>query len=572
MCKAGFQTPFGRLIRLFLGRILHGGGDEELDSSAGLVLSLLSLPGGFYSIFLLEKYSTLYQWMLGAHLADPLASALPDEYFFIVLSMAVTGIVAVWRWDSIFPDRRDYANLVPLPLPTRNIFIANLAAILFLAGLLAIDVNAFSAFLFPFAISASEQTFSFFGQFVGIHWFVVGLASIFSFFAIFLVVGLLMVAMPYAAFRRTSLYARASIMLVLVTMLSTSFAVPAMVRQSPKGIVRFLPPVWFLGLCQTMRGKATPSLAAFGRLALASSGMLILATGMVYAISYRRCFVRIPEVADKGPSNDSVLLRRIFRALDRTILNTPFQRAGYRFVIKTLLRSQQHALILGGFTALGIVTASQFLFASYNARETAIQTSLTPGVLAIPLILSYCILLGVRFSFDIPTDLQANWIFRLSIGKTTHECIPMAMRVMASLTIPWIFAIVLPIYAYTWGWRAGLLETAVTALWSLLLSEILLLNFRKVPFTCTPPPFRASSIVKVLSYLLGFFVFVVMTSHLVYWSLLSPISTLALVAIALGLWGILSRLRQEIQEIDKELIFEDAGPAAFDLLELGRGT
>lgn len=146
------------------------------------------------------------------------------------------------------------------------------------------------------------------------------------------------------------------------------------------------------------------------------------------------------------------------------------------------------------------------------------------------------------------------------------------MRAMGSLTIPWVCAIVLPIYTYIWGWRAGLLETAVTTLWSLLLSEILLLNFRKVPFTCSPPPFRASSIVLVFSYLLGFFVFVVMTSHLVYWSLLSPVLTLALMTIALGAWSILSRLRRGIPEIDKELIFEDAGPAAFDLLNLGRGT
>jgi hypothetical protein len=95
----------------------------------GLVLSLLALPGGFYSIFLLEKYSTLLQWMRGQHDFDPLAAALPDEYFFIVLSMTVTGVVAVWRWDSIFPDRRDYSNLVPLPISMRNIFFANLAAI-----------------------------------------------------------------------------------------------------------------------------------------------------------------------------------------------------------------------------------------------------------------------------------------------------------------------------------------------------------------------------------------------------------------------------------------------------------
>ena len=52
------QDPFLRLVRLFVGRVFHGSGDSaggELDLSMGLVLSLLALPSGFYSFFLLEK-------------------------------------------------------------------------------------------------------------------------------------------------------------------------------------------------------------------------------------------------------------------------------------------------------------------------------------------------------------------------------------------------------------------------------------------------------------------------------------------------------------------------------------
>ena len=95
------------------------------------MLSLLALPGALYSTLLFEKYSTLLLWMRGQHNFDPVTATVPDEYFFIVLSMVVTGAVAVWRWDSIFPDRRDYVNLVPLPISTRVIFLANLTAILF---------------------------------------------------------------------------------------------------------------------------------------------------------------------------------------------------------------------------------------------------------------------------------------------------------------------------------------------------------------------------------------------------------------------------------------------------------
>jgi hypothetical protein len=141
------------MVQLFVARIFRGGGEsdsEGLDLGVGLVLTLLALPGGFVSILLFEKYGTLLQWMRGATNIDPFASAVPDEYFFITLSMAVTGMVAVWRWEAIFPDRRDYMNLVPLPVSMRTIFLANLVAVLFLVGLIAVDVNAASSIRFSY--------------------------------------------------------------------------------------------------------------------------------------------------------------------------------------------------------------------------------------------------------------------------------------------------------------------------------------------------------------------------------------------------------------------------------------
>jgi hypothetical protein len=502
------QQPFIRLARLFVERIFHGSGgsgEGELDFSMGLVLSLLILPGGFYSIFLLEKYSTLLQWMSGQHGLDPLAAALPDEYFFIVLSMAVTGFVAVWRWDSIFPDPRDYSNLVPPPVSTRTIFLANLAAIVFLALVLAVDVNVASGLLFPLVVGASQDRFSFFAHFVGVHSFVVVTASIFSFFAVFVILGALMVMLPYAVFRSISVYLRGLIIASLVAMLSTSFAIPSMLKQLPGTWVRFLPPIWFLGLCQLIRGKATPSLAVLGRVALVGSGALVVAAVATYALSYRRCFAQIPETTDINPASRREHASWIFPVLDRTILTSPFQRAAYRFVMKTVLRSEHHGLVLGGFFGLGIVTASQFLFASFNGNAVQASSLPSPEILAIPLVLSYCTILGVRFVFDIPTEIRANWIFRLYSDKTRHECIPLARKIMLTFVLPWVFAIVLPVYGYVWGWRVGLLQTAVVTLWSLLLTEVLLLRFRKIPFTCSYPPFRDSAVVLVLSFVLGFF-------------------------------------------------------------------
>ena len=572
--KAHSRRPFVCLVRLFVDRIFHGGGEsaeDDLDFSLGLILSLLALPGGFYSIFLFNKYGSLMQWLRGQHNFDPLAAALPDEYFFIVLSMVVTGSVAVWRWDSIFPDRRDYANLVPLPISTRLIFLANLAAIVFLTLVLAFDLNAASAVLFPAVVSASQVTFSYIVQFGAIHLLVVVTASIFSFFAIFAITGVLMSVLPYSVFRRISLYVRGLIIVCLLTLLATSFAVPSLVDrlpETPHSAIRFLPSVWFLGLCQLLRGKADATLSLMGWTSIL--GLLCAAVTAIaaYALSYRRCFIRIPESLDVASETSGGHTLRLFSILDRTVLRTSFQRAGYRFVIRTLARSERHALILAGFIALGFVIASQVLFATLSGKSLDAGSAPSAALLSIPFILVYCILVGLRFVFDVPTDLRANWIFRLSLDKMSHEGIPLARRVMLTFILPWAFAAVFPVSFYLWGWTTAVLHTAVITIGSVLLADILLVRFRKVPFTCSYPPFRHSAIVVMLVYFFGFSAFVGLTSSLEYWALLHPALIFLFIPVTFGAWYLLHRFRRETMEIDKHLIFEEQPPTAFEVLDL----
>ena len=261
------ERPFLRLFRIFVERIFRGGGDsdsEGLDLGVGLILTLLALPGGFVAVLTFVKYSTLLSWINGSPRTDPLTVALPDEYFFITLAMAVTGTVAVWRWNALFPDRRDYMNLVPLPVSTRLIFYSNLTAIVLLAGLLAFDVNAASSVLFPLGVAATQSSFLFFVKFVVVHTLVVALASAFGLFAVLALLGCLLAILPVQAFRKISPYVRAAMVMYFVTLLTTSFAVPDLLQtvgQSDRWI-KLIPSCWFLGLCQSLRGRAGPGLEA----------------------------------------------------------------------------------------------------------------------------------------------------------------------------------------------------------------------------------------------------------------------------------------------------------------------
>ena len=567
------QRPFWRMVQLFAARIFRGGGDsdsEGLDLGVGLVLTLLAMPGGFVSLLLLNKYGTFLQWLRGQTNVDPLLVALPDEYFFIVLSMTVTGAVAVWRWDAIFPDRRDYMNLVPLPISTRAIFFANLVAVLFLVGLVAVDVNAVSCILFPVVVAASQSKFLFFVKFAAVHGIVVLLASVFAFFAVFSMIGLLMAVLPPRTFRRISAYMRGVVVVCLVALLCTSFAVPQLLRRAPAPRwIALIPSCWFLGLCQSLRARSGPVLTDLSRLALPALATVALVALCTYVVAYRRHFVRIAEIADTSARPRNPQGFRVGILLDRLPLRTRFQRAGFRFVTKTLLRSETHRLVLTAVGGLALVLASQALLDAFADAKSLRQTALTPDALSVPFILSFLVIVGLRIVFELPAELRSNWIFQLMVDPDRQECESLARRVILIFVLPWLLAISLPVYAYLEGWKVASLHTLLVVLWAVLLTNIVLIRFRKIPFTCTLPVFKQHSFVTLLSCCFGFLLYSVSTPEFESSALREPLRLLGLVPVVAVTWYIPHHLAKSAIDIEKRLIFEEAPTQTIEALRLG---
>jgi len=568
------QRPFGRMVELFVARIFRGGGDsdtEGLDLGIGLALTLLALPGGFVSILLLDKYGTLLQWMRGTLNVDPLLMSVPDEYFFIVLSMAVTGAAAVWRWDAIFPDRRDYMNLVPLPISTRTIFLANLVAVLFLAGLTALDVNAASCILFPMVVGATQNKFVFFAKFAAVHAVGVVLASVFSFLAVFSMLGLLMALLPPRALRRISAYVRGIVVVYLVTLLATSFAVPDKLLRTkgplPPWTLLF-PSCWFLSLCQSLRGRASPAQIELSRLAVPGIVVLMVVALGCYAIGYHRHFVRIPEVAEAAVTAPTPRRSRLGALLERLVLRTPFQRGCFPFVWKTLVRSEIHRLVLTGIGGLGLVLASQALLNAFAGAKSLHQAALSPDALSIPFVLTFLIIIGLRIVFEIPVELRSNWVFQLMLDPDRQECQSLARKVVLTLALPLVLTIAFPAYVYLEGLRGALLHTLLVGTWSVLLTNIVLIRFRKVPFTCTLPIFKQHSIVLLLSVCFGYLLYAISTPEFESPAFAEPLRMIALVPVAALAWFIPHRLDKSTVDIEKKLIFEESGTRTIEALRL----
>lgn len=568
------ERPFWRLVELFVARVFRGGGDSDapgLDLGIGLVLTLLAIPGGFVSLFLFDKYGTFLQWLRGGDLVDPLLVSLPDEYFFIVLSMTVSGAVAVWRWDAIFPDRRDYMNLVHLPISTRMIFRANLTAVFFLVVLVAVDVNAASCILFPAVVAATQSQFLFFVEFAAVHAVAVLVASIFSFLVVFSLLGLSMALLPPRSFRRVSGYVRGIALVYLIGLLSTSFAIPQLLRRLQSTVPTWtflLPSAWFVALCQSWRGRANPALVALGHLVVPAVIAVAVIAMCAYAIGYRRHFLRIAELSEASSAGEPSILSRLYAYLDRFILRTSFQRASFRFVWKTLLRSEAHRLLLTGVGGLALVLASEELMNAVEVSKSARQAALSTQALSIPFILSFLIIMGMRAVFEIPAELPSNWIFRFMLDPDHQECESLARTVILLAVFPWVLMIVFPLYLHLTGMLVAVVHTLLVLGWSLLLTNAVLIRFRKLPFTCTRPIFKQHSIVILISVGFGFLLYAASLPEFEAWALARFSRFGGLIPAALILWYVPHYLGRSAIAEEKRLIFEDVSATSFELMQL----
>ncbi len=147
------KVQFRVLYRDFLRRMFdvellsaHAGGDAS--TLLGQFMSLL--------IFLSLLFSVPALYFSGK-LAVPgqefLIGVWSLQHFLIATTMLLVGLFAVLTWNSTFPDKRDLMILAPLPVRTRTLFLAKIAAVGTTLGLLLITLHAMAGLVWPFAFN-----------------------------------------------------------------------------------------------------------------------------------------------------------------------------------------------------------------------------------------------------------------------------------------------------------------------------------------------------------------------------------------------------------------------------------
>jgi FtsH-binding integral membrane protein len=256
------------------------------------------------------------------------------------------------------------------------------------------------------------------------------------------------------------------------------------------------------------------------------------------------------------------------RLMDRLVLRSGFERATYRFALKTLLRNDRHSLLLGAFAGLGLVIASQTLVAAFG--QTTADADSLPGMalLSAPLVLAYFLICGLRFVFDLPAELRANWVHRVILDREQPGTAAVARKIILTFVLPWVVAVCLPLYLYLWGGMGGGALFTVLIAGCCLMPEILLRRFRKVPFACAYPAWKQNATVIVLLYVLGLWAFAF---------LLPGLERAFLARSPWYLWGLgllllsavyVLRHRRQDEERGQALVFDEVSDSPFEFLNL----
>jgi hypothetical protein len=196
------------------------------------------------------------------------------------------------------------------------------------------------------------------------------------------------------------------------------------------------------------------------------------------------------------------------------------------------------------------------------------EAILTPDALSIPFIVTFLLIIGLRLVFEIPVEIRANWVFQLLLDADGQQSESLARRVILTAILPWVLLGTFAVYVYLAGLTIASLHTALLLVWSVLLTNILLIRFRKLPFTCSLPIFKQHSIVILISFCFGYLIYAGSTPAFEASALREPLRMLDLLPLVLVAWYVPRYFAKNAIEIEKRMIFEEAAPRTVEVLRL----
>ena len=555
--------------RFFENEFISQGREARL--TAIQAIALLAVPPILYTIYLVFPYD--YIWW-----HDPQAYAtvsLIDHCRFVMFSMVIIGFVAVLEWDALFLDRRDYATLISLPLKAATIFAAKITALLLFLSFFTVAVGGVPTLFYPLVESmAIRVSFLRLCDMILAHAIAIIAASAFSFLLVAAVQGLLINVLSPRAFKKVSIGVQVDGMITLLFLL---FLLPiisnplAGLHKAGRSQLFWFPPLWFLGLYQTLLGSHDAVFHSLAWISIMALGLVTLACAAGYILNYKRHMQQALEAAEADPAGPSWLTGAAMTLMNQLVLRKPLERATFYFVMRTLARSTKHRLYFATYVGVGLALALFGILAALaqSARGYFIDVISQPNqaMLAIPLIISFFLLSGMRMVFTVPAELPANWVFQLAEDKNRVDGLAGARKAMIVPAVLILVAL-FPFYVVLWGWSPAFMHLVFCLMLSLILVELLLLNFRKIPFTCSYPAGKVNVTVLAVFYWFAFTTYAYTMATFERWLLQDDIRWIVFLGLALVALAALVRWRNTRLARGCSIVYEDAATPEVQTLNL----
>lgn len=488
--------------RLFLNETVFF--EEQMIQKTIGIIAILSIFPAYIADSLLFIYL----------LKPEKGTAWAETALFITFIMLLIGLITLFEWEVMFLDRRDFFNLMPLPLRPLTVFSAKFLSLVIFVGLFAIGINSLSSLVFAMYISESRS----YGLFSAVlllltHLLVMLAAGCFIFFSMALVVGLFNILLRGKLFQRLLEIIRFGLIVTHIFILyffvldtrwiQKRFQNIQALKDSPTPFMMNFPPLWFTGLYQVLSGNREPFFRTLASKALISLTLVIGAFFLITLISYSRYLKKIsPEGAKHyRPS----LFRKIIEpVLNFTILRNSVERASFWFYHSVLTRSRMHRnkiftyLGLGlGLTLIMLASTGRF-FWKYQAGN----------MLSLPLVLTFFLLVGAREASNLPANLPANWVFISSEGQDRWSYFSALRKCLFLELILPLYSALFIFYTLLWDWQKAAAHCLYCLVFAVLLLEILFFRQRKFPFACSYLPGKSRIHSMWLVYVISFVAYI----------------------------------------------------------------
>lgn len=407
-----------------------------------------------------------------------------DRLFFLMYGMLVAALLASLLWDALFPDRQDQEIVGVLPVRPRTLASARLAAALATALTLAGALSLPGAVLYGVAQGMLPGTPSML-RLAASHL----VATLSSFMFVFLSLMTLRGFVSILAGERIAARVAVALQLVSVVAFAGSFLfLPGLMRSINRQMLAGVdgvpanPLAWFGGLYVWLSGGG----AQWAALAMTAALVTALAAVLVVGLSLGPAKWMGRRVLETSTRERAGGYMAAARAVARLSLSAPQVSGMFLFAIASLLRSRRHALILATYLGFAIAIAAVGLIsAGYASRFTLDEP--TSYMLSVPMVLLFFVVFGLKAAIAIPTDVDANWPFRLT-RPTARQTAATARRLLVTLAVGPVVIGWASVAVALWGPATGLLNASLVLMSGIALVEFAVGGWTKVPFASAHEP------------------------------------------------------------------------------------